>query len=462
MSHHRKRQRQIERRLGNRALIYWGVRGADARPLLAFEQLERVFSLISPLGADPVRGEASTCLELLGRRRVDLDHYCAATDISTARQVDVLRTGLLEAFQRPVAVLPYRACPVLSSAWFPRADQVLYLGMFHEQQACFEHKPWVETQVRSKLKLPLVDWHYVAEADARLPPGMRDGPVVVRTSRSQGGGGFALVEQTRALHRVRSGPAERFVAVSRFLEQAVPVNVNACVFPDGTTTLHAASLQLIGLPACTRRPFGYCGNDFGAIRDQLGRKQLDALDTMVRRVGRWLAANGYVGAFGLDALVHEGRVLFSELNPRFQASSPLAARIDQALDRPDVYLDHMAAFLDLPAGGDRPLRELVRAQPDLAHIVFHNTSDRAMRLAALTPGATEECRLLPSRTDIRMDPDAVTFGVVVARSVTADGRSLLPWAAKQVDRLLAHHHGDKWNAAGQTPDRRAAAFPGGC
>ena len=78
------------------------------------------------------------------------------------------------------------------------------------------------------------------------------------------------------------------------------------------------------------------------MRD-LDRDVLEALDAMVHATGRWLHVMGYLGAFCVDAILHEGAVYFAELNPRFQGSSFLAARLAAELGLPDIYLEHIGA-----------------------------------------------------------------------------------------------------------------------
>src|SRR5205085_7226763 len=117
---------------------------------------------------------------------------------------------------------------------------------------------------------------------------------------------------------------DELMAVAPYMAKAVPLNVGACAFADGAVSVHAPSVQLIGLPECTEQRFGYCGNDFGAVA-ALERAGLDTLDTMVRSAGRWLVERGYRGAFGLDALIDGPDVLLTEINPRFQGSSLFGA-----------------------------------------------------------------------------------------------------------------------------------------
>jgi len=63
---------------------------------------------------------------------------------------------------------------------------------------------------------------------------------------------------------------------------------------------------------------------------------VEEFDLMVRRVGEWLAGKGFLGAFGIDALIFEERLYLTEVNPRFLGSSRLAADLDKFFDYPDV------------------------------------------------------------------------------------------------------------------------------
>ena len=120
---HRQRVHEIECRLAGRRLAFFGTRGADARPLTEIASFDTVFSQIAPLDGISIE---ETCLETERDERVDLNRYSIDADSSQA--VRALRAAMLRSFGRPCAIVPYRPCAVLTSAWFPRSDRVLYLG----------------------------------------------------------------------------------------------------------------------------------------------------------------------------------------------------------------------------------------------------------------------------------------------------------------------------------------------
>ncbi|HVT60403.1 MAG TPA: ATP-grasp domain-containing protein [Thermoanaerobaculia bacterium] len=426
MSGYRRRVAEIERRLGRRRLVFFGTRGTDARPLLELAPFAEIFSQIAPLEAVSIR---ETCLELIKQERVDLDRY--SIDLDGSQAVHELRKDLLRALGQPAAVLPYRPCAVLASACFTRANLVHYLGLFHELQACFEHKPWMELQLAAA-GVRVVPWSYFADEDLVLiEEAAASGPLVLRTNRSDGGAGLTLIEHPAQLARSWPSHPEGFLAAAPFLAPNVPLNVNACVFPDGQVSLHPASLQLIGLASCTNRRFGYCGNDF-AKAAELDRGVLDQLEEATVAAGRWLGRQGYLGAFGVDAILYQDQVYLVEVNPRFQGSSALAARLARELDRPDLFLDHIAAFLDLPRPAPMPLHEMTRRQSALAHVVCHHLGSQPLHCAPVDPDhLAVRCGLLP-RPEVAVGSEAILFDALFRGKVTETGGELLPQAKEQV------------------------------
>ncbi len=413
-----QRIREIQKALGDRRLLWFGVRGADAAPLAVLPQFDGAFSIIGPLGTDL---PYDVCLETLTRQRVDLDTYDIDSDNS--KNLELLRRRLYDALHEPAALAVYRPSRFLSSVYFPRMDHTLYLGLFHERQAPFEHKPWVETELRDH-GLPTLPWSYYADHDRQtLLTALEKGPLVIRASRSDGGAGIVLARTPEDIDHIAPRHDDSFLAACPYIANAKPLNINACVYPKGKVSLHAASIQLIGDPDLTTRRFGYCGNDFAAIRD-LETPEIMAFEKYVRAIGEWLFSRGYLGAFGIDALLDDsGRFYIVEINPRFQGSSWAAADIDRALDRPDMYLNHVAAFLGLDPPGEMPLTELVAQQPLLSLIIYHNCGGHRMSIPSL------DCRnpllkamdLVPAPS-VSVAPDAALARALLTSSVFKEPR----------------------------------------
>lgn len=426
---------EIERVIGRRKLIWFGTRGEDAAPLLSIRQFAECFSLIAPLGSIDVR---ESCLETLRGERVDLDNY--TPDLDASPEADELHLRLYAAVGEPSVVAVYRPTAFFTSVYFPRVDTVQYLGLFHERQVAFEHKPWLETELQ-RAGVSVLPWQYYGDDDRqRLGERLSRGPQVIRTSRSDGGIGLRIVRDLAELQTLWPVHRDRFVAATDYVSPSIPLNVNGVVFEDGSVSLHGPSLQLIGIEGFTSLPLGYCGNDFAAIKD-LDGSLVGQLEEIALGAGQWLATHGYLGAFGVDALVSGGKVFLTEVNPRFQGSSSVAAEIDRRIDRPDMFLENLAAFLGLEPPKKRPLVELVAAQAPLAHVVPHNLSVGPVEMAE--PTAFDEraatWQLLPAG-GMAVLPDAILGRALFEHGITQDGFHL----SSDLARAILHQCSDAY------------------
>ena len=430
----RQRLGEISDRIGRRQLVFFGTRGTDARPLLEIEQFRHCVSLVAPLCAVSMPDEC--CLETLTGLRVDLDTY--HTDRDYSEEARMLHRSLLRACDEPSILVTYRPAEFLTSVYFPRLATTQYLGVFDGLAAMLEHKPFVETAL-CEAGVPVVGWSYYADEDIPwLTEAIAREPHVLRVNRSSGGKGLVLANSPEELQAMLPSHSDRFIGVAPYLHPNTPVNIGACVFRDGSVTVHTPSLQLIGLNCCTDRQFGYCGNDWARIRD-LDAQVLDKLEEITFIAGRWLHMMGYLGAFGVDAVVHQGRVFLSEINVRFQGSSAVSAELDSQMDLPDIYCDHIAAFLNLPASPPMRVRDLVREQALASQIICYNRHDHEMTLSHDRPGAGRafQLDLLPA-PGIRSCEHAILFKALFSGPVTSDGLSLAQDICDDLEALESH------------------------
>ena len=391
--------RRISERLGERALFWGGLRSDDVEAIADVPQLAGSFSMIG--GFERPTAVPSTDFEHLWGSRMDLDAWDIDDHPDHPATLE-FRNEILGHLLRPSALVVYRPTRFLSSIAFSRRDRCRYLGLFSGHQAAFDHKPWVESSLND-IGVPCLPWTYVANEERRRVARMVESrPQMLRPSRTSGGVGLVMVTDPAEIDTAWPHQQDAFASVAPYLEGAVPVNVGATVWRDGGVTLRHPSVQLIGLPACTDKPFGFCGNDFGAVRD-LDPAAIDSIDGSTRLIGRWLARHGFVGSFGVDYLVHDGAALFTEVNPRLQGSTHASCRLSIEAGESCVMLDHIAAFLGLDAPAQPPLRDLVPLIPDLASFVVHSqTPTRSIDVGAVA----DVLRRVPShvRTDVQAHP----------------------------------------------------------
>lgn len=425
-------KKEISRRLDGRQLVYFGTRGDDAEGVGDQPELAAVFSLIAAHHGRAV--VQSVALEDLTGERVDLDAYDIDDDLHRPEVVE-LRRAILRMLWKASVVFTYRPSTFLSAICFARQDRCLYAGMFKDHQAAFEHKPWVESSIRA-MGIPAIPWTYIAdEEQLDALPFLAEGPIVLRRSRSSGGTGLYRIESAAELQALWPDQDEAFVSLAPFIPNGIPTNVSGVVWHDGVT-LHGASVQLIGVPALTSRPFGYCGNDFGAAQD-LPTKVVLQMEHSTMLIGRWLLSLGYRGAFGVDFLVEEERALFTEINPRLQGVTHLACQAGAAAGESCVLLEHLAANLGVSAPDGPSLAEQVVETSRLSHVVFH----RPEPPVAYLDGLSVADNLLKSNGVARLDvvcppnviprPGATIARATLAARVSDTGLRLTePWASR--------------------------------
>ena len=420
-------RRAVSDALGPRQLIWSGIRGDDAESLSDLPQFTASFTIINSYTRRPLN--ESVAYEGLSGTRMDMETW-DIDDHPAALATVAFRQALLRVMSSPCALLPYRPSRFLSALTFARNDRCLNLGLFGSHQYAFEHKPWVESAV-AQMGIPNLGWQYIADEDQldaeRL---LAEGPVMLRRSRTSGGEGLLKVDDPESLVRGWPRDSEAFVSVSRYIPDGLPINVGATVWDDGVT-VHFPSVQLVGIQSCVTRPFGYCGNDF-ALAKELDARVLDEVETSTVRIGGWLREHGYRGTFGVDYLLHQGRALFTEINPRFQGSTRASARLSTELDEPCLLLEHVAAMMGLHRPERRPLRESVLEAAPLSQVVVHQTGRSATHvdvgeLRRELRSVDPTCRLdvaLPQ--EVLCERGAVVGRFTFDTSVTDDGFSLRP------------------------------------
>jgi hypothetical protein len=415
--------RQISQRLDGRQLVWVGTRGDDIESACDLPEMAAAFSFINAYSRRS--SVESLALEDITGVRVDLDVFDIDADPGAHERAQ-FRRALLSVLARRSALFTYRPSTFVSAACFARRDRCRYLGLFGAFQSAFDHKPWVETSI-SDLGLPHVPWHYIAdEEQLETLRFLEDGPVMLRKSRSTGGVGLVKVDDARTLASRWPRETEAYVSVAPYIDNAVPINVGAVVWSDGTT-LHPASVQLIGIQGCTERPFGYCGNDFGAVAD-LDPAEIESIHRSTLEIGSWLHAHGYRGAFGADYLLKDGEALFTEINPRFQGSTHASCRISVERDVPCIVLEHLGALLGLP----KPEMDAttIHAPGPFGHFVVHaaegdaRSVDPSDLVRSVVSADAENQADVVTRPSLQTDPGATIARFTVRAALTQTGFQL--------------------------------------
>ncbi len=414
--------------IGKRSVAWFGTRGTDAAPLEALGRLHCVVSQVAPMVDEQTSETVQFCLETRRGLRRDLDRYDIDADLH--RSASELKQFLLDNVGNDILVA-YRPAEFLSAAFFCRPS--LVAANFHLSQRQFEYKPWVEKELHAyDPDLPVLRWTYLRSNDcAAAATALAKGPLVARNTTGSGGADVYHFADAEEFEQNRPRHRDHFVGITRYLADATPLNVNAVVYRDGTVAVFAVSFQLIGLKGLTKRRFGFGGNDFAAAAS-LSSDIVQRIGAATATAGKWLASRGYCGVFGIDLLLDGETPLITEINARFQASTPVGATINQHAGQPDPMTEHVAAFLGLSAPKMPSIAEQVRTARFVsgeggvvAHVIHRNIRDAEVMVrldgAALPPGVTLQS--VPEKL-VLVEPEAMLFKSLHTGPITSDGYSV--------------------------------------
>lgn len=362
----------ISSKLKDRKIVWVGSQGCDAIPLTEFKH-----PVVSICLGHPAKHEDITehTYERLMNTRVNPYIYDAEKDNSEG--IKELQRILIQELSEPCCLIPHKPMRIVDTAYFLNHRTTELLGHFSDFQRPFTHKTWIETALEDD-GIRIIPWNYVQVNEAAKQKIFRaalETPLMLRIDASCAGYGIMRIDNKENFDAAWSWLLKHntpLVAYSPYFTGASPISGAASVFPDGRVALHPISLKCIGNPDSPAANHGYSGNDFGAAQD-LPDAVINQFEGMLRHVGKWLAAKGFLGIFGIDALLHEENLLFNGITPNFLASSGLSSQVDEMLGRPNMYMTHMASFLGLPPPPQIPLRELNSIQPQLGQMIFHNT-----------------------------------------------------------------------------------------
>ena len=141
---------------------------------------------------------------------------------------------------------------------------------------------------------------------------------VIQPAFSSGGHNTYLLMEKNESSVLEKLSSTALYTVSPYKETAIPVNIHGLAYRDGFQ-LYPASIQLIRQ---RQDQLLYEGGDFLAFQT-LPDGIRNRLYCAAEQVSEKLVSAGYLGIYGIDLIVAEDEVYFMEINPRFQASTPV-------------------------------------------------------------------------------------------------------------------------------------------
>ena len=167
--------------------------------------------------------------------------------------------------------------------------------------------------------------------------------LIFQENNSSGGYGTHIVN-------IATDSLEPFIGktfmVSPYIENSVSVNVHI-IIGHNTILFFPGSIQII---SNLNNKLIYLGADYISFQS-LSLIKRNRLSCYVKKLGEYLRNLGYKGILGLDFLITKDEIMFVEVNPRFQASTPLLNIALKVNGLPNMQEMQIAAFMgkDLPA-----------------------------------------------------------------------------------------------------------------
>ncbi len=154
--------------------------------------------------------------------------------------------------------------------------------------------------------------------------------------------------QRRLKDNTWRGVELRRASVRTFVE-GDPVSMALCLTRHGVLFTRLQR-QLMDLPYCGHLPEDgvFCGH---AWDERPWPSTLaDDARTMAFKIGKYLAAMGYKGIFGVDFIIEKGerRIYPVEINPRFTGAFPMLSQLHIGKGLIPLEAFHILEFLDLP------------------------------------------------------------------------------------------------------------------
>jgi nitroreductase len=129
--------------------------------------------------------------------------------------------------------------------------------------------------------------------------------------------------------------------VSPYIENSVSVNAHIMI-GHNTILYFPESIQII---SNLNNKLIYLGADYISFQS-LSVTKRNRLRCYVKKLGEYLQNLGYKGILGFDFLITKDEIMFVEVNPRFQASTPLLNKALKVKGLPSIQEMQIAAFMD--------------------------------------------------------------------------------------------------------------------
>ncbi len=164
-----------------------------------------------------------------------------------------------------------------------------------------------------------------------------DGTYILQKVISSGGYETRKMSFEGCKNYVSENSSEEEYIVSPYLTNAVPINVHMVIFDDDCIVF-PPSLQILQE---SQRHFIYIGADF---HTNFASKVYTEIIVASKKLANCMRNMGYRGVCGIDYMLTKNKLLFLEVNARFQSSTFLLNRLLSEKELPSVHELNVMAF----------------------------------------------------------------------------------------------------------------------
>jgi len=181
-----------------------------------------------------------------------------------------------------------------------------------------------------------------AELAERARQGRVDVPRIFQPAMGFAGAGTVVVRSAAQIEELvlaapRSGAPGKLVHIV----EGIPITVTGVVLPDGVLLVGSACTQLTGVELLTPAELGSCGNEWS---HPLPEDAALEARRMAAAIGRTVATRGFLGTFGIDAVLGPNGPVLIEINPRWTASLSFQVQLQLRAGVPSLANGHLLAF----------------------------------------------------------------------------------------------------------------------
>lgn len=187
--------------------------------------------------------------------------------------------------------------------------------------------------------IPFLNLTYDRNLDlSRLFTDVPKTKLIFQESISSGGIGTHIVDVNEKNMELFEG---KMFMVSPYFEKSIPVNVHLIIgekdilyFPGSIQIIKEIDKKLI-----------YLGADYIAFQT-LSADHKNELRRYANILGKYLQKIGYKGIVGFDFIITKEKIMFVEVNARFQASTPLINKVLKVNGLPSIQEMHIMSFFN--------------------------------------------------------------------------------------------------------------------